>query len=156
MSVTENQNYPKHPERFNRWPQLLCSNTLTSCHYWEVEWRGRINIAVAYKGLARKGEIDESWLGRNNQSWSLICSDVDGFCVWHDRKRQECPSPSSNSHKVAVYLDCPGGTLSYYCVSSKAKLIHLHTFKATFTQPLYPGFGFAFDWPGSSVTLCSV
>ncbi|KAL4009564.1 hypothetical protein ACER0C_003416 [Sarotherodon galilaeus] len=52
--------------------------------------------------------------------------------------------------RVAVYVDCPAGTLSFYRVSSDT-LIHLHTFNTTFTQTLYPGFWF---YPGSSVTLC--
>ncbi|KAI3363944.1 hypothetical protein L3Q82_001522 [Scortum barcoo] len=43
-------------------------------------------------------------------------------------------------YRVAVYVDCPAGTLSFYRVSSDT-LIHLHTFNTTFTEPLYPGFG---------------
>ncbi|KAG7455557.1 NLR family CARD domain-containing 3-like [Solea senegalensis] len=154
-SVLDTQSYPDHPHRFHSWPQLLCSDTLSARCYWEVEWAGRVNVAVTYKGLCRREESAASRLGRNNQSWSLICSDVDGYCVWHDHKRQTCPLPPSPSHKVAVYLDCPAGTLSFYSVSGDA-LIHLHTFNTKFTEPLYPGFGFAYEWPGSSVTLCSV
>ncbi|CAI5657704.1 unnamed protein product [Oreochromis niloticus] len=54
--------------------------------------------------------------------------------------------------RVAVYVDCPAGTLSFYRVSSDT-LIHLHTFNTTFTQTLYPGFRFLWP-PGSSVSLC--
>ncbi|XP_078101575.1 stonustoxin subunit alpha-like [Sander vitreus] len=62
-------------------------------------------------------------------------------------------SSSSVSGRVAVYVDCPAGSLSFYTVSSDS-LILLHTFNTTFTQPLYPGFGF---WsPGSSVSLSPV
>ncbi|XP_065326207.1 NLR family CARD domain-containing protein 3-like [Pelmatolapia mariae] len=54
-----------------------------------------------------------------------------------------------NSVRVAVYVDCPAGTLSFYRVSSDT-LIHLHTFNTTFTETLYPGFAFDYD---SSVSL---
>ncbi|MED6275516.1 hypothetical protein CHARACLAT_027277, partial [Characodon lateralis] len=56
--------------------------------------------------------------------------------------------------RVAVYVDCPAGILSFYRVSSDS-LIHLHTFNTTFTEPLYAGFGL---WSlGSSVcsSVCS-
>ncbi|XP_053275477.1 NACHT, LRR and PYD domains-containing protein 3 [Pleuronectes platessa] len=156
-SVTEKLPYPDHPERFDSWPQLLCNSALIGRCYWEVEWKGRVNIAVTYRGIKRKGEGIDSWFGRNNQSWSLICSDVDGYSVWHHQRRQACPQPSSSSvsHRVAVYVDCPSGMLSFFSVSS-GMLLHLHTFYTTFTEPVYPGFGFAYEWPGSSVTLCSL
>ncbi|CAB1438283.1 unnamed protein product, partial [Pleuronectes platessa] len=150
-SVTEKLPYPDHPERFDSWPQLLCNSALIGRCYWEVEWKGRVNIAVTYRGIKRKGEGIDSWFGRNNQSWSLICSDVDGYSVWHHQRRQACPQPSSSSvsHRVAVYVDCPSGMLSFFSVSS-GMLLHLHTFYTTFTEPVYPGFGFAYEWPGRS------
>ncbi|TKS66028.1 Neoverrucotoxin subunit alpha [Collichthys lucidus] len=68
-------------------------------------------------------------------------------------KHPSPPLPPPLSHRVAVYVDCPAGSLSFYRVSSDT-LIHLHTFNTTFTQPLYPGFGFCL--PGSSVSLCGL
>ncbi|XP_078101383.1 uncharacterized protein LOC144514066 [Sander vitreus] len=60
---------------------------------------------------------------------------------------------SSVSGRVAVYVDVPAGSLSFYSVSSDS-LILLHTLNTTFTQTLYPGFRF---WsPGSSVSLSPV
>ncbi|CAK6983348.1 NLR family CARD domain-containing protein 3-like, partial [Scomber scombrus] len=43
--VEEDQSYPDHPDRFDTWLQLLCSNGLTGCCYWEVERRGRVLIS---------------------------------------------------------------------------------------------------------------
>uniref|UniRef100_A0A3B5PTV6 B30.2/SPRY domain-containing protein n=1 Tax=Xiphophorus maculatus TaxID=8083 RepID=A0A3B5PTV6_XIPMA len=81
-------------------------------------------------------------------SWSLSCSDEGRYSVCHQNKREFISSCSSSApyHKVGVYVDYPGGTLSFYRVSSEIP-IHLHTLKTEFTQPLYPGFGF---WTGSS------
>uniref|UniRef100_A0A7N6FF77 B30.2/SPRY domain-containing protein n=1 Tax=Anabas testudineus TaxID=64144 RepID=A0A7N6FF77_ANATE len=146
----ENQSYPDHPDRFDQCPQLLCSNGLTGRCYWEVEWSGRVDISVSYRRIRRRKDSKDFVFGWNDQSWSLRCSD-DGYFVLHNNKKTSIPS--SVSHRVAVYVDCPAGTLSFYRVSSD-KLIHLHTFNTTFTEPLYPGFRF---WsPGSSVSLCSV
>ena len=153
--VSEEQPYPDHPERFDSWPQLLCRNDLTGRCYWEVEWRGRVLISVSYRGISRRGNGDDCLFGWNNQSWSLGCSDDGSYCVWHSNRStvlssfSSSSSSSSVSHRVAVYVDCPAGTLSFYRVSDS--LIHLHTFNTTFTQPLCPGFRF---WSsGSSVCL---
>ncbi|XP_045926312.1 NLR family CARD domain-containing protein 3-like [Micropterus dolomieu] len=153
--VEERQSYPDHPDRFDRCPQLLCGNGLTGRCYWEVEWSGRASIAVTYRGIGRKGDSDDSVFGENDQSWRLICSDGGRYYVWHNNKRTSIYSISSSSsvsNRVAVYVDFPTGSLSFYRISSDA-LIHLHTFNTTFTEPLYPGFGFGF-LPGSSVSLC--
>nr|XP_046267125.1 protein NLRC3-like [Scatophagus argus] len=154
-AVREKQPHPDHPERFDGWPQLLCRTGLTGRCYWEVEWSGRVEISVTYRGIRRKGDTDDCLFGWNNQSWSLICSDVGGFSVCHNKRRTSLPfSSSSISDRVAVYVDCPAGTLSFYRVSSDT-LIHLHTFKTTFTEPLYAGF-WLWSFGSSSVSLCSV
>ncbi|XP_055367687.1 NACHT, LRR and PYD domains-containing protein 12-like isoform X2 [Betta splendens] len=145
--VEEDQSYPDHPDRFNVCPQLLCSNGLTGRCYWEVEWRGRVHISVSYRGISRKGNCDYCGFGFNDQSWSLICSDGRS-AVRHNNTFTFISS--SVSDRVSVYVDCPAGSLSFYRVSSD-KLIHLHTFNTTFTEPLYPGFRFLH--PGSSVSL---
>ncbi|KAF1388617.1 hypothetical protein PFLUV_G00092150 [Perca fluviatilis] len=174
--VEEYQPYPDHPERFDPcYPQLLCRDGLTGRCYWEVERRGRVDISVSYRGNSRRGDRGDCWFGGNDQSWSLICYDS-GSTVSHNNRvtsissssvsgrvadissssvsgRVADISSSSVSGRVAVYVDCPAGSLSFYTVSSDS-LIHLYTFNTTFTQPLYPGFGF---WSrGSSVSLCRV
>ena len=173
--VEEDQSYPDHPERFDQWPQVLSRNYLTGRCYWEVEWRGLVYISVTYRGISRRGNSDNCWFGRNDQSWSLTCSNG-RYSVWHNNKgtsitsspppsffsslsssfTSSSTSSSSVSNRVAVYVDCPAGTLSFYRVYSDT-LIHLHTFNTTFTEALYPGFGFRFGaWSDSSVSLVSV
>ncbi|KAM4599583.1 LOW QUALITY PROTEIN: protein NLRC3-like [Fundulus diaphanus] len=143
------QSYPDHPDRFDVLPQLLCRTGLTGRCYWEVEWRGDVYISVSYRRIRRKGDITDCWFGSNDQSWSLSCSDH-SYSVCHNNRRTFISSSVSN--RVAVYVDCPAGILSFYRVSSDS-LIHLHTFNTTFTEPLLPGFGFWFI-SGSSVFLC--
>uniref|UniRef100_A0AAQ4QN08 B30.2/SPRY domain-containing protein n=1 Tax=Gasterosteus aculeatus aculeatus TaxID=481459 RepID=A0AAQ4QN08_GASAC len=150
--VEEDQSHPDHPDRFDSSHQLLCRTGLTGRCYWEVEWRGRVHVSVSYRGIRRKGDSD-CLFGYNDQSWSLICSDG-RYSVCHNETRTRITSSSSSSSgRVAVYVDCPAGSLSFYRVSSDT-LIHLHTFSTTFTEPLYPGFGFSFRSYGSSLSLC--
>ncbi|XP_032412084.1 NLR family CARD domain-containing protein 3-like isoform X2 [Xiphophorus hellerii] len=150
--VDESQSYPDHEQRFDYWPQVLCKESLPDRCYWEVIWSGKVEISVSYSGVQRKGGSNDCEFGFNNMSWSLSCSDEGRYSVCHQSKREFISSCSSSApyHKVGVYVDYPGGTLSFYRVSSGIP-IHLHTLKTEFTQPLYPGFGF---WTGSSVTLC--
>ncbi|XP_042276170.1 NLR family CARD domain-containing protein 3-like [Thunnus maccoyii] len=148
--VERDQSYPDHPDRFDFWPQQLCRNVLTGRCSWEVEWRGNVYVSVTYRGISRKGVSVDRVLGLNDQSWSLICSDDYGYSVCHNNKKTSISS-SIVSNRVAVYVDCPAGTLSFYRVSSDT-LIHLHTFNTTFTQPLYAGFRV---WYGS-VSLCGL
>ncbi|XP_031719135.1 NACHT, LRR and PYD domains-containing protein 3-like isoform X1 [Anarrhichthys ocellatus] len=155
-AVMEEQPYPDHLERSNYWYQVMCTNGLTGRCYWEVEWSRRVYVSVTYRSSRH------SRFGENNQSWSLLCSDVEGYCVLHNKGSTRLPSSlssssssSSVSHRVGVYVDWPAGTLSFYRVSSDT-LIHLHTFNTTFTQPLFPGFGFGLYSYSPSVSLCSL
>ncbi|XP_042260152.1 protein NLRC3-like [Thunnus maccoyii] len=153
--VRDDQSYPDHPDRFDDWPQLLCRDDLTGRCYWEVEWEGKVDISVSYRGISRRGDSYDCRFGRNDQSWSLECSG-DDYCAWHNNRGKVIlhSFSSSVSNRVAVYVDCPAGTLSFYRVSSDT-LIHLHTFNTAFTDLLYPGFGFWSSWSGS-VFLCSL
>ncbi|XP_041672912.1 NLR family CARD domain-containing protein 3-like [Cheilinus undulatus] len=151
--VEEDQLYPDHPDRFDYFSQLLYRDGLTGRCYWEAEWSEKVSVAVSYRRIRRKGSSRKCLFGYNDHSWSLVCSD-DGFYVWHKCRIIALPFSSPvTSGRVAVYVDCPAGTLSFYSVSSDG-LIHLHTFTTTFTEPLYPGFGFGRD--DSSVSLCSL
>uniref|UniRef100_UPI003AAFC568 stonustoxin subunit beta-like n=1 Tax=Centroberyx gerrardi TaxID=166262 RepID=UPI003AAFC568 len=152
--VIEEQPYPDHPERFDYWYQLLCRNGLTGRCYWEVERKGTVYIGVTYRGIRRRGTSVDCRIGGNEKSWCLICSD-DYYSAFHNNRPTVIPPLSSSvSNRVAVYLDWPAGSLSFYRVSSDT-LIHIHTFHSTFTEPLYPGFWFGFrsGLSGSSVSL---
>ncbi|XP_064871823.1 NLR family CARD domain-containing protein 3-like isoform X1 [Oncorhynchus nerka] len=147
---TEEQPYPDHPERFEDWGQVLCREGLTGRCYWEVEWSGIMGagIGVTYKGINRRGGVNDCRLGYNDKSWSLFCSD-NSYYACHNNNPTTIDVPSSGSHRVGVYLDWPAGTLSFYRASSDT-LTHLYTFTYTFTEPLYPGFRVYDD---SSVSL---
>uniref|UniRef100_A0A8C4XBV4 E3 ubiquitin-protein ligase TRIM16-like n=1 Tax=Erpetoichthys calabaricus TaxID=27687 RepID=A0A8C4XBV4_ERPCA len=143
---TENH-YPDHPDRFDRWCQVLCREVLTgTCCYWEVECSGDyMAIGVAYKGLSRKGNGLECHLGSNNMSWSLSWS-YSQYSVHFNNKKTEISAPYGP--RIGMYLDCHAGSLSFYRITDTMTL--LHRFNASFTEPLYAGFWLQGD---SSATL---
>ncbi|XP_048854155.1 stonustoxin subunit beta-like [Brienomyrus brachyistius] len=135
----KDQQYPDHPERFDCWPQVLCTESLTGCYYWEAEWDGDgARIGVTYKGIRRKGGSADCVLGNNDKSWSLCC-ETHSYSVLHNNKRTFIPIQPSDSHKVRVYLDWVAGTLSFYRVSFDG-LTLLYSFTSTFTEALHPAF----------------
>ncbi|XP_016537097.1 tripartite motif-containing protein 16-like [Poecilia formosa] len=129
------QSYPDHPERFIGWSQVLSRESLTGRCYWEVEKRGgRVNVAVSYRNISRRGQSDESRLGSNDKSWALRCDRKD-YTFWHNNVSTSIQSPASS--RIGVYLDHRAGILSFYSVSETMTL--LHRVQTRFTQPLYAG-----------------
>ncbi|XP_015224395.1 PREDICTED: tripartite motif-containing protein 16-like [Cyprinodon variegatus] len=51
------QSYSSHPDRFTVYCQVLSRESLTGRCYWEVEWRGAVRVAVAYKGISRTERV---------------------------------------------------------------------------------------------------
>ncbi|KAM3836034.1 NLR family CARD domain-containing protein 3-like [Diretmus argenteus] len=149
--VEEEQPHPDHPDRFDCWNQVLCRDGLTGRCYFEAERKGDVEIGMTYRGISRKGEGVDCWIGGNEKSWSLNCYDGRYFAC-HNNRTSVIPISSSSSSRLGVYLDWSAGILSFYRVSSDS-LIHLHTFTSTFTEPLYPGFRTGLR-SGSSVSLC--
>ncbi|XP_029105529.1 E3 ubiquitin/ISG15 ligase TRIM25-like [Scleropages formosus] len=145
------QSYPDHPERFDYYYQVLCTEGLSGCCYWEFQWSGDngVCIAVSYKGTNRKGKGIDCIFGYNNKSWSLFCS-PSSYSFYHNNV--EIPVSGPISSTIGVYLDHRAGTLSFYSVS-KDTMTLLHRVQTTFTEPLYPGF---WVWSSSKVKLCSL
>ncbi|XP_073699900.1 NACHT, LRR and PYD domains-containing protein 3-like [Garra rufa] len=151
-NVGQTQSYPDHPDRFDDHHQVLSVESLTGRCYWETEWSGGVNISVSYKEIKRKGGGNDSEFGRNVNSWSLFCSNH-RFSVCHNSKSTGISAGSDSCKRVGVYLNESNGTLSFYSVSDKHKLTHLHTFTHTFTHTLHAGF---YLYSNSSVSLCDI
>ncbi|XP_067311862.1 E3 ubiquitin-protein ligase TRIM16-like isoform X2 [Pseudorasbora parva] len=150
-ATDEPQRYPNHPDRFDCWFDAMCRDSLTGRCYWEVEWTGYgrsgSDIGVTYKTISRKGNGPESSPGRNDQSWKIFCSSK-RCSSWHNNIETDLPVVNVSS-RIGVYVDHSAGILSFYSVSDTMSLIH--RVQTTFTQPLYPVFGFDRH---STVKLC--
>lgn len=141
MKVTrvEEKIFPEYEESY----QLLCSNGLTGRCYWEVEWTGEIDVSVNRERKEEEKDRD-SPLELMDFSWSLGCSDT-GYSIRKDNNKLSLVAFSNQpvSSKIAMYLDCPAGTLSFFSVDSDS-LSHIHTFNAVIAEPLYVGLNFFF------------
>ncbi|XP_070783345.1 protein NLRC3-like [Enoplosus armatus] len=154
----EKQPYPDHPERFDEQSQVLCREGLTGRCYWEVEWKGFVNIGVAYKSQGRKGRRDTE-IDWSDKAWCFNETVWNGYSFRHGRGRETfIPVPIidvqaflARPRRLGLFLDWPAGTLSFYWLSGDTKTL-LHTFHTTFTEPLHVAFTV---YVGSSLTLSS-
>ncbi|XP_041847680.1 tripartite motif-containing protein 16-like, partial [Melanotaenia boesemani] len=125
--MNQHQSHSSHPDRFITYYQVLSRESLTGRCYWEVEIRGNVSVAVAYKNISRAGY--ESGFGLNDKSWSLDCNQ-NGYYFQYNNIRTSISGPRSS--RVGVYLDHRAGILSFYSVSETRTL--LHRVQTTFTQ----------------------
>ncbi|KAM4675138.1 E3 ubiquitin/ISG15 ligase TRIM25-like [Discoglossus pictus] len=127
---------PHHPERFTTIQVLSTRKFSTGKHYLKVQTSdiGNWSVGLTYNSVKRKGNI--SYAGKNNKSWCINFSD-DDLTAEHDNDEEDINSYSCSSG-LGVYLDYEGGILSFYELSKPIK--HLHTFTASFTEPLYAVF----------------
>ncbi|KAE8595014.1 hypothetical protein XENTR_v10015431, partial [Xenopus tropicalis] len=149
-SLTE-LHYPQSPERFQDYAQALSSRSFPSGrHYWEVEgsklgvWR----IGVAYPSIERGGI--SSTVGANNKSWCLCKWKNNTYSVRHDNNETQLPHVSS-CRRIRIWLDYEAGRLSFYELSEPIRC--LHTFTASFTEPLHAAF--RVWWDSSWVRITS-
>ncbi|KAM8923812.1 E3 ubiquitin-protein ligase TRIM39-like isoform 1-T1 [Pelodytes ibericus] len=134
-----NQRRPETPARFQDiCPQVLSTRSYSSGrHYWEVETSksGRWIVGMAYPSIERNWE--RSSIGYNRKSWGFRKMITNEFFMVHDSKEIRLPLITS-CPRLGVYLDYEAGRLSFYDVRNIIK--HLHTFTASFTEPLHAAF----------------
>ncbi|XP_037544438.1 NLR family CARD domain-containing protein 3-like [Nematolebias whitei] len=123
------QPYPDHPDRF-KLLQVLCKESLTNRHYWEVECDFEADVGVAYGSIARQDDCTNVFQ-TSEKSW---CWNTNGV-FFHNGSCQKFLVDQANT--VGVYLDWPAGVLLFFDVSSGSKT-HLYTVHTMFTEPLYP------------------
>lgn len=133
-------------KRFHPFHQALAVEGLTGQCYWEVEWStGQsedVAVGVCYQGMLRKGDGDNSRLGWNAMSWCLghrWAPPNPTLYAEHDKHTVYISVPETGCVKLGVFLDWNAGTLAFYKVAGDT-VNHIHTFKAHFTEPLYPAF----------------
>ncbi|XP_063289987.1 E3 ubiquitin/ISG15 ligase TRIM25-like [Pelobates fuscus] len=131
-------NRPYLPERFY-FPQVLSSQSFSSGqHCWEVEGSesGRWLVGMTYPSIDRNKHL-QSAIGDNNKSWGLERVDNHQYSVRHDSKEIHLHFKPS-CQKIRIHLNYKSGRLSFYELCEPIR--HLHTFTATFTEPLHVAF----------------
>ncbi|XP_068102638.1 E3 ubiquitin-protein ligase TRIM39-like [Hyperolius riggenbachi] len=131
------QDRPPSLEMFTEYPQVMsCQSFSSGRYYWEVEVSddGDWDVGVSYASIERKGK--KSGIGDNNKSWSFRRYE-DEHSASHDSQRKSL-NPQSPCRRLRIYLDYEAGRLSFYQLDDP--ISHLHTFTATFTEPLHAAF----------------
>ncbi|KAE8637032.1 hypothetical protein XENTR_v10003281 [Xenopus tropicalis] len=144
------QRRPQTPERFQSEPQALSTRSFPSGrHYWEVEVSesGGWGVGAAYPSIERGG--DQSYIGENKKSWCLDRWN-NNYIVRHDSKDTQLPHVPS-CRRIRISLDYGAGRLSFYELSEPIR--RLHTFTASFTEPLHAAFWVG--WDGACVRIIS-
>ncbi|XP_075034231.1 E3 ubiquitin-protein ligase TRIM39-like [Mixophyes fleayi] len=127
------QHRPKTPQRFKDHQVLSSTSFSTGRHFWAVETSksGNWRIGMSYPSIARKGF--RSYIGCNRRSWGL-CKWNNQYSVMHGCKETKL-SHKISCHRFGVFLDFEAGQMSFYELCDPIR--HLHTFTATFTEPLH-------------------
>ncbi|XP_075421207.1 LOW QUALITY PROTEIN: uncharacterized protein LOC142462877 [Ascaphus truei] len=130
------------PERFMCNQVLSTRGFSSGQHYWEVETSesGYWKVGISYPSIERKGDL--SWIGYNKKSWCLEMFNDNNHSVIHDSIETRI-YPDSPLQRLGIYLDYEAGRLSFYQLCDPIRTytyLHLHTFTATFTEPLYAVF----------------
>ncbi|XP_033934138.1 tripartite motif-containing protein 16-like [Pseudochaenichthys georgianus] len=147
----QTQPYPSHPDRFTDHEQVLSRESLTGRCYWEVERRGGVSIAVAYKDTTRSGRLKDSSFGHNDTSWALEHYKL-GYKFWYNNVHSHLSGPWSG--RIGVYLDHGAGILSFYSVIDDTMTL-LHRVQTAFTQPLHAGL-WLYYYSGDTAEFCEL
>ncbi|XP_063788791.1 E3 ubiquitin/ISG15 ligase TRIM25-like [Pseudophryne corroboree] len=124
------------PERFASSQVLGTTSFKSGEHYLEVQvsMSGYWVVGMAYPTLQKTG--NESLIGCNDKSWGLVMLN-NNLSVLHNSESKAIRIDSP-LRALGIYLNYEAGQLSFYQLCEPFR--HLHTFSATFTQPLYPAF----------------
>ncbi|XP_069808290.1 E3 ubiquitin/ISG15 ligase TRIM25-like [Dendropsophus ebraccatus] len=127
------QNRSERSDRFQDYQVMSSRRFSSGRHYWDVEISRSVQskVGMCYPSIDRRG--DQSLVGDNNKSWCMWrwnnqCS------VIHNSKVIWLPDNIA-SNRFRICLDYEAGQLSFYELCDPIR--HLHTFTATFTEPLH-------------------
>ncbi|XP_073400345.1 E3 ubiquitin-protein ligase TRIM58-like [Dendrobates tinctorius] len=128
---------PETPERFQGYQVMSWGGFYSGRHYWDVDisGSGKWRVGMCYPSILREGLC--SFIGYNDKSWRLSGEPMynNQYSVIHDGFMTPLPHQIS-SDRVRIYVNYEAGQLSFYELCDPIR--HLHTFSATFTEPLYP------------------
>ncbi|XP_069619144.1 E3 ubiquitin/ISG15 ligase TRIM25-like [Ranitomeya imitator] len=132
------ENYPGKAARFQKYQVMSIRGFTSGRHYWDVEWSKswRWCVGMCYPSIKRRHF--KSYYGCNNKSWALYGGEAYNNCnkyfLLHESEEIRLPHGIS-SDRVRICLDYEVGQLSFYELCDPIR--HLHTFTATFSEPLH-------------------
>ncbi|XP_053550146.1 E3 ubiquitin/ISG15 ligase TRIM25 [Bombina bombina] len=126
---------PRSQDSFAYCQVISTRGFCSGCYYWVVETAesGGWKVGMSYPSIPRR-RSDQSLIGMNDKSWCLSCSHKKQYSVIHNSVETSL-SHKSLCTQFVIFLDYKTGRLSFYELCDPIR--HLHTFTATFTEPLY-------------------
>ncbi|XP_071969703.1 E3 ubiquitin/ISG15 ligase TRIM25-like [Engystomops pustulosus] len=130
----ESQNRPERPPRFQSSQVLSMESFCSGQHRWEVESSrsGYWAVGMCYPSIERKG--DRSVIGDTSKSWGVLVFN-NKFIMRHDGKKMIISPQNPPCSRLRISLDYEAGQMAFYEMGDP--VIHLHTFTATFSEPLH-------------------
>ncbi|KAL3978774.1 hypothetical protein ACER0C_019836 [Sarotherodon galilaeus] len=131
VSLGERQNVPHNPERIDSHHCVLTSEGFDSgTHSWDVEVRNDQNrfwsVGVVKESVRRHGIVQSGY-------WELCL--LDGKYTAATPPPPFKPLPVMKLQRVRVQLDCDKKKLTFFDLDTNT---HIHTFKLSFTEKLFP------------------
>ncbi|KAM7381086.1 hypothetical protein PAMA_012091 [Pampus argenteus] len=123
------QQRPENPERFEYWDSVLGSSFNSGIHTWDVEIGDNTDWEL---GVLAESVCRQVFTG--STVWSVEHSDA-GFRAFSPTHRYTALPVTEKPHSIRVHLDWNKGRLSF---SDPRTDTHIHTFKHTFTEQLFP------------------
>ncbi|XP_036401197.1 zinc-binding protein A33-like [Megalops cyprinoides] len=139
------QQLPDNPKRFDLHVGVLGSEGFTSGkHSWEVDIGSKPawDLGVAKESINRKGLITYS---PQRGFWVVTMWNGDEYYACTSNKKRL--KLKRKPQRIRVQLDYDRGKVSFYDPSDMS---HIHTFKDTFTERLYPYFSLYINSDGSN------
>ncbi|XP_005950128.1 E3 ubiquitin-protein ligase TRIM35-like [Haplochromis burtoni] len=130
-SLGEGQKVPHNPERIDSHHCVLTSEGFDSgTHSWDVEVRNDQNrfwgVGVVKESVRRHGIVQSGY-------WELCL--LDGKYTAATPPPPFKPLPVMKLQRVRVQLDCDKKKLTFFDLDTNT---HIHTFKLSFTEKLFP------------------
>ncbi|XP_058635662.1 E3 ubiquitin-protein ligase TRIM39 isoform X1 [Onychostoma macrolepis] len=146
------QPYPASSQRFSSFFQALSSQSFVRGeHLWNFQAEGcPWVLAVCYGDLPRSGS--GSGLESSSGSWCLMYCDnlLRAYEKGKDTPLRRTPSLK----RMEIHLSFSSGTLAFYSISDvSGDKTHLHTFKVSFTHPVYLAVRMMSGQPKAHITL---
>ncbi|XP_061826282.1 tripartite motif-containing protein 14 [Nerophis lumbriciformis] len=133
------EDYTQKESRFSSFPQVLACHALeVGRWYWEVAVtadEGSWKVGLCEGLMERNSQTDSSHLGHNRSSWCLAY-DKGKLEVLHNKAAT--PVIAHKMQRVGVFLDFEEDTLTFFNATPGGSLVLMHSYKHSFTVPLYP------------------
>uniref|UniRef100_A0A8C4RFG2 B30.2/SPRY domain-containing protein n=1 Tax=Eptatretus burgeri TaxID=7764 RepID=A0A8C4RFG2_EPTBU len=132
------QQYPKHPDRFTSCKQVLAKESfLSGRYYWEVEvtQAHSYEIGIASESMLRRGDGWECLLGWNANSW-CVAKHGGKYTARHASFETNLKM-LGDPKQIGLCLDYDQGDLIFYAIDNIIAW-PMHTFNLDVNEPLRP------------------